>query len=263
MEKAFLIKLVVSFIISGIWIAMATLLAEKLGSKIGGLIANLPSNILISLVFVALVNDIEYVTNSVPAIPVGMLIDTLFLVIFIITLQYGLLLSTIVSLLSWFILALGATYLHFNNLILNTILYFVITIIAFIYIEKKFNFSSVAKSRKKYSITQILVRALFAGTVVSSIILISRYVSPYFLGIFSTFPAVLISTMVILVMNQNKEFAQATGKVLILSSTNIVIYGIAVAYTYPAFGIFWGTIISFLASFLWIWIFHPVIKKIQ
>ena len=49
-DHFFVIKVLISFVVAGIWIAGATLLAERFGSKIGGLITNLPSNILISLI---------------------------------------------------------------------------------------------------------------------------------------------------------------------------------------------------------------------
>lgn len=71
-------KIIISFFVAGIWISAATLLAEKFGSKIGGLIANLPSNILISLLFIAIVNNTDYVINTVPSVPIGMAIDTIF-----------------------------------------------------------------------------------------------------------------------------------------------------------------------------------------
>jgi hypothetical protein len=68
--------------------------------------------------------------------------------------------------------------------------------------------------------------------------------------------------MIILARNQNNEFARATGKILILSSSNIVIYGLAVFVTYPYIGIIPGTVISFLMAFIWIWIFLPVVQRI-
>ncbi|MCK5076811.1 MAG: DUF3147 family protein [Calditrichia bacterium] len=262
MDKMFFIKVVISFIVSGIWIAAATLFAERFGSKIGGLFSNLPSNILISLLFIALVNDVNYVVNAVPGIPIGMAINTLFLFFFVILLPYGLVISTIVSLTIWFLFASLASFLNFTNFFINVIIYLIITLIAFLVLEKIIKMPSVKKSTKKYTKIQMLLRVIFAGSTVSSVIIISKFFNPYIVGIFSTFPAVLLSTMVILTINQNKEFAQATGKILILSSSNIVIYGLAVYFTYPILGIVYGTIISFIIAFLWVWMFMPVVRRV-
>jgi len=38
-DLVFLVKVIISFFVAGIWISAATLLAERMGSKIGGLIA--------------------------------------------------------------------------------------------------------------------------------------------------------------------------------------------------------------------------------
>lgn len=259
----FLLRVIVSFLIAGAWIGSTTLLAERLGSKIGGLFTNLPSTVLISLIFVALGNDLNYVVNMVPSIPIGMTINTLFLLFFIVFLKYGLVLSTIISLLAWFVLALLATLLNSGSLVLNVIIYVLVTLGTFILLEKGLKIPSAEKSTKKYSFYQMLIRAGFAGGVVASVVIISKYLGPYVVGIFSTFPAVLLSAMVILVINQNKDFARATGKILVLSSTNIVVYGVAVHFTYLKFGLVWGTVISFVIAFLWVCLFRPVVQRLK
>lgn len=262
MDSIFLAKVVISFFVAGIWIATSTYLAERFGTKIGGLITNLPSNILISLIFVALVNDINFVTKSIPAIPLGMTIDTIFLFIYIQLLPMGLLRSTILSLIIWFALAFLAIQIKLENLIINVIIYVVLTSILFLYTHKFLHLPEQQKSDRSYTVKQMIFRAAFAGGLVSTLVFISNYFNAYIVGIFSSFPAVLLSTMIILVVNQNIAFARSTGKILILSSSNIVVYSLAVYFTYPILGLVWGTIVSFLCAFLWVWVFHPFIRKI-
>lgn len=263
MDTLFLTRVMLSFLIAGSWIAIATLLTERLGSKLGGLITNLPSNILISLIFIALTQGAQFVRQVVPGIPIGMLIDTFFLLVFIILLKYSLLLSIVGSLLTWFVLAITAAFLKYDQLIPNIILYLLVTVATFIILEKAITIPSRSKSSKKYSWKQILLRAIFAGGVVASVVFISRIFNPFAVGVFSTFPAVLLSTMVILAINQSRDFARATGKVLVLSSTNIVVYSLGVYWSYPRYGIVIGTIISFLLAAAWVWGFRPFIHKIS
>jgi len=262
MDHIFIIKAVTSFFIAGIWITSVTLLAEKFGSKIGGLITNLPSNILISFLFIALTKNVNYVKDATVTVPIGMSIDALFLLIFIILLRYKLTLAVIISLSAWFLLAIVSISIPVNNIVTNIIVYIIITVISFILVEKVLKIKSVPKNSKKYSLPQILIRAAFAGSVVSGIVIIAYFLNPFFVGIISTFPAVLSTTMIILAVNQNNRFAQATGKILILSSTNIVIYSSAVYVTYPVFGIIFGTIISFALSFIFICTFIPIIRRV-
>ncbi|OGB63234.1 MAG: hypothetical protein A2Y94_07570, partial [Caldithrix sp. RBG_13_44_9] len=173
MDTLFLTRVLLSFLIAGSWIAIATLLTERLGSKLGGLITNLPSNILISLIFIALTQGTQFVSQVVPGIPIGMLIDTFFLLVFIILLKYSLLLSIVGSLLTWFTLAIIAAILKYDQLIPNIIFYLLVTITSFIILEKAVIIPSHNKSSKKYSWKQILLRAIFAGGVVALVVFIS------------------------------------------------------------------------------------------
>jgi len=74
---------------------------------------------------------------------------------------------------------------------------------------------------------------------------------------------VLFSSMVILALNQGKAFARATGKVMILSSSNIVIYVVGVYIFFPMVGIIAGTLISFLMAFLYVLALRKVIPFLE
>ncbi|MFC2101963.1 DUF3147 family protein [Bacteroidota bacterium] len=255
------IQVLLSFALAGIWIAVLTLLAERFGSKAGGLIANLPSNIMITLIFISLSHGNDFVEGMLPAIPVGLVIDSIFLVVFILLLHYNLAISIVGSLGCWILLAILANRIEMESLWMNIANYFIVTIVAFLFVEYGWKIPAVGKSKKRYTIGQMAIRAGFAGGIVGGVVLISHFVPAYLTGIVSTFPAVLFSSMVILVLHQGKAFAQATGKVMILSTSNILVYALGVYYTYPLLGIVWGTVVSFLLAFGWIALLRPVMKR--
>ncbi len=254
-------QVLLSFLIAGSWIALLTLMAERFGSKAGGLIANLPSNIMITLIFITISHGTGFVGVMLPAIPVGLLIDSVFLVVFILLLNYNLLISILGSLGCWIILALVANRIQMESLWINIANYFIVTIVAFLFVEYGWKIPAVGRSGKKYTIGQMAIRVAFAGGIVGGVVLISHFVPAYLTGIISTFPAVLFSSMVILAVNQGKAFAQATGKVMILSTSNILVYALAVYYTYPLLGIIGGTIVSFILAFAWVAMLRPVMKR--
>lgn len=255
------LQVLLSFIIAGSWIAVLTLLAERFGSKAGGLIANLPSNIMITLIFITVSHGNVFVKGMVPAIPVGLVIDSVFLVVFILLLNYNLAVSILGSLGCWLLLALFANRIHMETLWINTAIYISITIIAFLVVEYGWKIPAMGRSGKTYTLGQMAIRAAFAGGIVGGVVLISHFVPAYLTGIISTFPAVLFSSMVILAVNQGKTFAQATGKVMILSTSNILVYVLGVAFTYPILGIVAGTIVSFILAFAWVVMLRPVIQR--
>lgn len=247
-----------SFLIAGSLIAALTLFAEKLGSKLGGLIANLPSNILVTMIFISQTQGNGFIRQMVPAIPVGMLVDTFFLLAFVLLSRHSLWLAVVGSLFTWFLLTILAARFAVQALWLNVVAYMLITLAVYLYAEHRHLIPSVAGSGRKYTPVQILLRALFAGGIVGSVVFISHSVPAFLTGIVSTFPAVLFSSMIILYLNQGKVFARATGKVMILSSSNIVVYAVAVSYSFPLLGTWAGTVVSFLAALFWIWMLRMV-----
>jgi len=261
MDQTFIVRAVISFFAAGVWIASMTLVTERLGSKIGGLIGNLPSHILISLVFMGIINGPDYVVKMTPGIPVGMMLNSIFTFAFVLLLRFGLAAAAAGSLLIWLGTALGAVYLFTDNLAINIAVYVVVTLMTYLALEHIFVIRAVNTAKKRYSLLQMVLRAVFAGSVVVSVLLLSKLLNPLVLGIFSVFPAVMLVTMVILAVNQNREFAQATGKVLILSSSNIVVFGLGIMLTYPRLGIGWGTVVSFIAAGLWVWIISPIVQR--
>ena len=109
----------------------------------------------------------------------------------------------------------------------------------------------------------VLVRALFAGTIVAGAVAAAQVAPPYLTGIVAVFPAVLLSTMTILTKAQGRDFARETGKVLILSSSNIIVYGITVAILFPVVGPWWGTAGAFAAAVGYVAILLPLTRKIR
>jgi hypothetical protein len=50
--SAFILKLVLSFFVGGLWITGGVALAERRGSKAGGLVLGFPSTVLLAIVFI-------------------------------------------------------------------------------------------------------------------------------------------------------------------------------------------------------------------
>ncbi len=263
MMNVFALQVFLSFILAGLWISGATLVAERLGSRLGGLIANLPSNIVISYIFIALANDARYAADATVAVPVGMLVDTVFLLILIVTLRWNIVVAVVLSLMGWFGLAWLAANLGAFPLIWSVPVYLFCAVGIWTFLEYGMHIPSVQRVRAPFMVSALLSRALFAGSVVGTTVLLSRFLPPYWVGLISTFPAVLLSSMVILATVQGPDFARATGKVLVLSSTNIIVYALIIRRAYPEVGILLGTLLGFTGAVLAVWLMRPVVDRIS
>lgn len=246
-------------LVAGAWISAATLVAERLGSRLGGLVGNLPSNILVTLLFVAIAQGTAFVARATTAVPVGMTIDALFLVAYVMLLPRGLPVAIAGSLALWLALAVAAERASFESLVGGLALFAATTVAAFWFLDRRVK--SVEGTRKPYRAADIALRALFAGTVVGGTVLLSGLLGEYWTGLMGTFPAVLLSTLVILTRAQGVAFARATGKTLVIGSTSIVVYALVVRWAYPAVGVWIGTALALGAAVVWVLALRPVVAR--
>ncbi|MFO7873196.1 MAG: DUF3147 family protein [Bacteroidales bacterium] len=261
MSTLFLQQLLLSVIVAGTWITLATMLSEKMGSKTGGMIANLPSTILVSLLFIGITQTPEFAAQAAINVPLGMFFSTMFLYVFISLIPRGLPVALITGLATWFLLAFLFSRLQADGHILYTLLYFTGAVGTYLIAEKILKIPSLPKVKKRYTIWQLLFRAVFAGSVVGISVIIGRTGSAFWAGLSSAFPATILSTMVILSLSAGYPFARATGKVMLLASTNIVIYSFMVGAVFPLFGLWWGTLISYAVSALWVYLLKPLFDR--
>lgn len=263
MQQELILKIILAFLVSGIWITFSTLFAERFGSKLGGLMANMPSNILVTLIFIALLQGKEYAAKTTLAVPIGMTLCSIFLLVFVIMLQYNLMIAVGTSVIVWIISALLLNKLSYSNIIGGTIIYIIVTALCFVILEYIIKIPSAEKKKKNYTTLQIIMRALFAGSLVATVITFSTFSTSYFTGLLTTFPSVILSTMIILSINQGNKFTQGLGKVMLLGSSNILVYTTMIYFTFPTVGIWIGTIVSLAASIVWLLIMRPFIEKIS
>lgn len=261
MDSLFLQQLMLSVVIAGLWIGGVTLLSERLGSRLGGMISNLPSTILVSLLFIGITQSPEFAAEATVTVPLGMTISTLFLFSFILFLPKGLVWGLVAAISTWLGLAILSSYFQQVGRLTWTVIYFGVAIGTWLIAERVLKIRSAPKTGRRYTWWQVLIRAAFAGTVVGTAVIIGRSGSAFWTGIFSTFPAVMLSSMVILTLSAGPAFARALGKIMLLASTNIIVYGHFAGYFFPRTGLAWGTLISFVLATLWVWLLKPLFDR--
>jgi len=261
MSPLFLQQLILSVVVSGIWITLATMVSEKMGTKLGGMIANLPSTILTSLLFIGITQTPEFAAEATVTVPLGMFLSTMFLYVFISLAGKSLATALGAGLGTWILLALLASLFQETSRVVWTLLYFSGAIGTYLLAEKVLKIPSMGKIKKHYSVRQLLFRALFAGSVVGASVLIARTGSAFWAGLFASFPATMLSAMVILTVSAGPPFARGTGKIMLLASTNIVIYSFVAGYVFPLTGLWVGTLISYAAAALWVWFLKPLFDR--
>jgi len=242
-----LYQLFLPFILSAIVVVIIMFIAEKYGTKLGGILGTLPSTIVIALIFIAINQNINFASESAAVIPAELGINVLFLVIFAILIYRSLLIAFLVSLSVWIILSVLIIIINLNNIYISIIIYSVSLILALIILENKRKIKSIKNVDFHYNKKKIAIRGLVAGVVISIAILLSN-IGPIISGIFSVFPAIIISTMLISYMDHGPNFAAGMAKSMIIGISSVTVYATAVHFLYPIYHITMGSILSYIAS---------------
>lgn len=262
-DGLFLFKLVVSFLVGSLWLTGATILAERFGSKIGGVIAGMPSTIVIALFFIGWTQTPVAASQATVVVPLVMGINGLFIITYASLAQRSFPLAVLTSLFVWLCFSFALVLIHFNDFSLSLIGFLGLLLFSYIVMEYVLHVKSLAGRTTSFSFSNILMRGLVSGLIVTLAVAFAKLGGPLFGGVFASFPAVFLSTILLTYFAQGSVFSVSVMKTLMLSGTiNTTVYASAVRFLYPLFGLIAGTISSFLISLVSMYLVFLLVKKI-
>jgi len=248
-DKTAFLLILLSFGVGSFWITLTTVLADRFGSKIGGFIGGLPSTAAVSLFFIGLTQSPEAAARAVTVFPLSYAFTGLFLVLFALLWRMGFWNALFISLSTWILLSACVVVFRLENYAISVGVYIPFFVFAVYLLEFKLKLPSIGSEKMKYTLIQVLGRALFGGGVVAFTVFMSRVGGPVFGGIFSAFPAVFISVLIIGYRTRGLKFSRAMTKPLLVTGMiTIFLYALAVKLFYPSYGIWLGTLGAFLVS---------------
>jgi len=224
--------------------------ADKFGTKIGGLIAGLPSTLLFGLFFIAWTQSPETAIKATVVVPIMNGASALFLVTYAALVKKGLGKALFLALTLWGACAYLLVLTKFDNFKIALWIYPLILAVAYYLFEFKLQIRSVLGKKIKYSGKQIFLRGAISGFIISLSVFLGKVGGPILGGILAMFPAMFSSTMIITYLVHGADFSAATAKSIVLGSMSIVVYALAVRYTYIPYGIISGTLISMASALL-------------
>jgi hypothetical protein len=245
MDSAFWLKLALGFMVGSLWVTLTTLSAERFGSKLGGLIGGLPSTVVIALLFIGYTQSPQVAAQATTIMPLAQGLNGLFILTFILLIPYKLKLALPASLLVWFCLATLLFLLDLQNFIVSIMGWLILLVFCYFVLERWMQIKSRDRQGFTYPRSQLIWRALFGGAVISFAVLMGKLGGPLLGGIFGSFPAMFLSTLVITSHIGGADYAKPVGKSLLVSGLiNVPLYEIMVRYLYPSVGLAIGTIIA-------------------
>ena len=263
MDSLFLFKLVVTFLVGSLWLTGTTILAERFGSKIGGVIAGMPSTIVIALFFIGWTQTPVAASQATVVVPLIMGIDGIFILTYASLVRRSFPLALISSLFVWLCFSFALVLIHFNNFSLSLIGFLGLLLFSYVVMEYVLRVKSLAGRNTPLSFSNVLLRGLVSGLIITLAVAFAKLGGPLLGGVFASFPAVFLSTMILTYFAQGRVFSVSVMKTLMLSGTiNTTVYASAVRFLYPLFGLIGGTISSFLLSLISMYVVFLLVKKI-
>ena len=249
MEYSLIYHAIIPFGLSALVVILVTVIAEKYGTKTGGVIGTLPSTIIIAFLFIALDKGVAFASQSVVIVPAEMGINLVFLLLFALLSNRKLLVAFAGSLLGWTALTLVVYYSNLTSIILSLAAFFLCFLVTFLLLDKKKKIISQDTIKVHYTPLKLIGRSLIAGIVIAIAVTFSN-VGTLLSGIFSVFPAIFLSTMLISLREHGPQFTGAMAKGMIYGSPSVVSYAVGIYFLYPLAGILTGTIGAFLISLM-------------
>jgi uncharacterized membrane protein (GlpM family) len=262
MDTLFFLKLGLSFIVGGSFIVACSILSERLGSTIGGIIGGLPSSIVVVLLFIGWVSSPEDAVRATDIFPAALGLTGPFLTVYAYLCHRGLPIALTSAIVVWLFCSALIWALEIDNFLLS-IGCLILLLTASYKTQKLMNLPVNQKVvRASLSKRQILYRGLFAGSIISLTVFLSKLSGPLLAGIMAGFPSTFIATLVIIHLSSGYEFARSLIRPLLLSANiTIMIYIIAIRYCYPTLGLLWGTLAAFCISSITAYILYRIIKR--
>ncbi|MFA5929820.1 MAG: hypothetical protein WC861_02970 [Candidatus Micrarchaeia archaeon] len=241
----FYIKLLLSFLVGGAYIAFTIWLSERFGSKIGGIAIGLPTTTIISLIFIAWTSDLSAAVAAVPIMPLVTAACTLFVAAFVHFYGVGRNRALAIALLAWALLTFPFVLLGADNILLSLLVAAVFFAIAVSYLGK---FPHRKLPGIRLTKAEFLFRCIFAGAIVATAVLLSKTLGPVWGGLFAAFPAAYSSSLYLLSKKHGIGFTASVAASMPFGSIANVVFEVAFYCLALSLGLWGGLAAAYALS---------------
>lgn len=247
---------------AGIVAILVTVAIEKFGGIIGGVLGTIPSTIIPAAAGVYSIDGTESLRDSMSMVPIGMLMNGIFLSVWIYFPHYikqeklKLISTTIFALAVWLVLAIFSLKVvelspiqDLGNFIIGLIGFILLVLFSVL-----LNLNSVAapKGENKVPLLILGCRGIAAALAIGFCLILAKQGLPLVAGLVSAFPAIFLTSMVALWLSQGSKVPQGAAAPMMLGGASVSVYALVSMYTIPEYGIVLGSIVTWFSSvILW------------
>ena len=256
-----LASILVSALLAGVVATAVTVAIEKWGGLVGGLLGTVPSTIVPAGIGMYLAGGEDALVVSMAVVPLGMLLNALFLGAWLVlprwfsNTSHPLLLTSIGALAVWFVLGMGVWFL-LQNTVVGTLLteqelaVVGLALLSFIAVWFNRRPQPTPKGTNAVSKTVLFARGSMAAAAIGVSVWMAGLGYPLLAGLASVFPAIFLTSMVALWLAQGPTVPQGAAGPMMLGGASVAVYANIAMWSLPAYGVVVGSVVAWVGSVL-------------
>ena len=256
-----LASILVSALLAGVVATAVTVAIEKWGGLVGGLLGTVPSTIVPAGIGMYLAGGEDALVVSMAVVPLGMLLNALFLGAWLVlprwfsNASHPLLLTSSGALAVWFVLGMGVWFL-LQNTVVGTLLteqelaVVGLALLSFIAVWFNRRPQPTPKGTNAVSKTVLFARGSMAAAAIGVSVWMAGLGFPLLAGLASVFPAIFLTSMVALWLAQGPTVPQGAAGPMMLGGASVAVYANIAMWSLPAYGVVVGSVVAWVGSVL-------------
>ncbi len=254
---SFLLLLALKIVLSAAMVISITLVAERANPRLAGVLIGFPLGAGLTLFFLGVEQGPAFASESSLWSIQGILATVGFCWCYRSSIKllphnvYGsLCLGCLCGLVGYFVVAAALQQLMPQNNVLRTLLVVLLLLPPAISFRK----AAPQKLEKRVAVSWpiLVLRAIFAALVILTVTGLAAIVGPTWSGLLAAFPTAILPSVMILHFHYGQATIPGFFRDTPLAMLAIVIFSIAVYWTFPLLGVYFGTLLSYAAALVYL-----------
>ena len=253
-------SVLVSAFLAGCIAVLVTLAIERWGGLTGGILGTMPSTILPAAAGIYLAGDEVLFAQSLAIMPLGMLINGIFLSVWIYLpprlerSKSPLFATALGALATWFICGMlmlfGVEYaleLGVSSWSMATLGLLLIIGLA---VRMNWNVREAPKGSEPVAFSVLILRGSAAAAAIGAAVWLSSQGHPFIAGLAAVFPAIFLTSMVALWIAQGTTDPLGAAGPMALGGVSVAIYAMVAMYSLQEWSVYFGSLVAWIAAVL-------------
>ena len=252
-----LTSILLSALFAGVVATLVTIAIERFGGRTGGVLATIPTTIVPAALGMYSISGETEFAQSMSIVPLGMMVNAIFLLVWIHAPQrfdLSLVGTTILSLIVWTLIGslglLVSNELQASGVAALTYAVSGLGLLILLGVWTTWTSRPAPKGSRSVRPTILVLRGSAAALAIGIAVWFSSLSYPFVSGLVSTFPAIFLTSMIALWLAQGQDVPQGAAGPMMLGGASVGVYAVAAIVLFPMLGPVLGSIITWLISIL-------------